>query len=59
MSVDQISPSRRRTKITLNTTIFIAIAIIGFAVLHLIGGSLLQRQSPAVPSIETSAVHGD
>jgi hypothetical protein len=61
MSVDQISSRPRRAKISLNTTIFIAIAVIGFAVLHIIGGNLLQRQTAAAPSIEGSSttVHGD
>ena len=61
MSVDQISsPSpSRRSRSSLNAMIFIAVAVVGFAVLHIIGGTLLQRQSTAVPSIETSAVHGD
>jgi hypothetical protein len=63
MSVDQIPSRPRRTKNSLNTTIVIAIsisiAVIGFAILHVIGGTIVQRQSPAVPLIEGSAVHGD
>ena len=61
MSADRISPPPRRSKISLDTAIFIAIAIIGFATLHVIGGSLLQRQSQAVASTESSSstVHGD
>ena len=61
MSVDQISSLPRRSKTSLNTTIFIAVAVVGFGILHVIGGNILQRQSPAVPAIEGSswAVHGD
>jgi hypothetical protein len=59
MSVDQISSRPRRSKSSLNAAIFIVIAVAGFAILHIIGGTIVQRQSPAVPSIEGSAVHGD
>jgi hypothetical protein len=61
MSVDQISSPPRRSKISLNATALIALAVMGFVILHFIGGTLLQRQSPSVPSIEgsTSAIDGD
>jgi hypothetical protein len=61
MSADQISSPPRSSRSSLNAMIFIAVAVVGFAVLHIIGGTLLQRQSPAVPSIEgsSSAFHGD
>jgi hypothetical protein len=61
MSVDQISSPPRNSRSSLNAMIFITVAVVGFAVLHIIGGTLLQRQSSAVPSIEgsASAVHGD
>jgi hypothetical protein len=59
MSVDQI-PSRR-SKISLSATICIAVVIVGFGILHIIGGTVLQRHSPAASPMDgsISAVHRD
>jgi hypothetical protein len=58
MSVDQI-PSGPRSTISL--TIFIAAVVVGFAILHVIGGTILERHSPAPPPTggTISAIHGD
>ena len=61
MPVNRMSSRPLRSKTSLNTIIFIAIVVVGFGILHIIGGTLLQRQSLAVPPINgsISAVHGD
>jgi hypothetical protein len=58
MSVDHI-PSGPRSTISL--AIFIAVVVVGFAVLHIIGGTILERHSPAGPPTDgpISAIHGD
>jgi hypothetical protein len=58
MSVDQI-PSGPQSTITL--TIFIAVVVVGFAVLHIIGGTILERHAPAATPTDgaISAIHGD
>jgi hypothetical protein len=58
MSVDHV-PSGPRSTIAL--TIFIAVVVAGFAVLHIIGGTILERQAPAATPINgaSSTIHGD
>jgi|HubBroStandDraft_5_1064220.scaffolds.fasta_scaffold1727006_1 hypothetical protein len=58
MSVDQI-PSGPRSTISL--TIFVALIVAGFAILHVIGGTIVERHSPGAPPTDgaISAIHGD
>jgi hypothetical protein len=51
---------RSRASISFNATISIAVALAGFAILHLVGAVMLQRTSATLPVENTrSMVHGD
>jgi hypothetical protein len=51
---------RSRASISFNATISIAVALAGFAILHVVGVAMLQRMSAALPIENTrTEIHGD
>jgi hypothetical protein len=59
-NVNRARVQRSRASISLNATISIAVALAGFAILHVVGAAMLQRTSAALPIENTRSMdHGD